>query len=97
MAVFQQHVDSLKSSHNTPKGGKGTGPPSTPRFSSNTKKNTDGSIKQRRYPFASVNPIDDLDDEGYFRPLAEYEYIYPAGTAPKKVAEDKIEQMHENL
>ena len=101
MAVFQQHVDSLKSSHNTPKRKKSTGHHTTPRFSSVTKNNTDGSIKQRRYPFASVNPIDvdddDLDDEGYFRPLAEYEYIYPAGTAPKKIAEDKIEQVHENL
>ena len=35
---------------------------------------------------------EDLDDETYFRPLTEYEYIYPVDTAPKKLSEDKIEQ-----
>ena len=55
----------------------------------------------RRYPIATSNPYDcdddDQDDNFYNRPLADYEYIYPAGTAAKKVLEDKIEKVHENM
>ena len=72
-------------------------------FSTVNKIDSDGSVKQRRYQFGSVNPhdvdADDLDADDYYRnrPLADYEYIFPAGTAPKKIAEDKIEQLHDSL
>ena len=54
----------------------------------------------RKYAMAPSNPhdLDDEQEDNYYnRPLAEYKYIYPTGTAAKQVYEDKVEAVHENI
>ena len=103
MEVFHAYINRIKTTPaSTPTRKAQSTPHKSPRFASGTKLNADGSSHQRRYQFGAVNPHDvdndDMDDNFYRnRPLAEYEYIYPSGTAPKRVAEEKVEAIHDSL
>ena len=103
MTEFHKHITSLKKVA-TPKRKKSSGATTgkSPSFSTGEKVNSDGKVRSRRYQFGAVNPhdvdTDDLDEDDYYqRPLADYEYIFPAGTAPKKIVKDKFEAVHESL
>ena len=103
MEIFHAYINRIKSTPaSTPTRKTQSTPHKSPRFASGTKLSADGSSNQRRYQFGAVNPHDvdndDMDDNFYRnRPLAEYEYIYPSGTAPKRVAEEKVEAIHDSL
>ena len=105
LAIFDTYISQVKSTatparkQRTPKPALSQTKSGAPYFSAN--RNTDSLGQSRRYQVAPSNPhdLDDEDQQDNFfnRPLADYEYIYPTGTAPKRVLEDKVEQVHSNM
>ena len=104
LEIFEKHITSVKQVSTPVRKQRSNHKSQTPASGSKTffsaNKEVDSMGSPRKYAMAPSNPHD-LDDEPednyYNRPLADYEYIYPTGTAAKRVFEDKVEAVHESI